>query len=227
MTWPCYWLEETNQAEVGLRRFSDTKDIKEFDCEHGYHQAFAWLGERVEREKVMHSAGGARHESWEMARHDEKDPRWPTVCDVCKTYEFKPGDTKQAWHESIMLGADGTEYSTHWKHVPDGVKMAEAGAMWDGWWMNGTGGINPAKPQDGIHLIVRCPNRDGLPGGQDWPVDYRSTGAGSSGAFWTRTGDPREPKTLTVRPSISINKTTDPNHYHGWLTNGVLSDHIG
>lgn len=223
MAWPCYWLEETDQAEVGLRRFTMSADIKEFDCEHGYHQGFVWLGERVTRTKVTRQAGDLTYQSWPMATYDQDDPRWPTVCEVCKTYEFTDADNKQAWHEGIMVAADGTEYATHWLHVPTGVSQAGAGAMWDAWWMKGVSRVNPAKPDDGIHLMVRCPNMNGSPGGQDWPVDGRA----SSNAYWTRTGDPREPTSLTVRPSISIDEPASPNHYHGWLTAGVLSDHIG
>ncbi len=55
-----------------------------------------------------------------------------------------------------------------------------------------------------------------LPSGAYFCVDRKDDAAGDAG--WTVTGDPPR---ITVRPSI--------NHmgcYHGWLTDGVLSDDV-
>jgi hypothetical protein len=78
----------------------------------------------------------------------------------------------------------------------------EPGMMWEApwfadWWHG----------PDGRCLILA------LPGHGQWTID----GPASNGPGWTREG---EPPTITARPSIA-----SPN-YHGWLTNGVLSDDL-
>jgi hypothetical protein len=108
---------------------------------------------------------------------------------------FRKADHWQVWTERI------------WRPVADGrrftLRTAPVGAMYDaGWLPDGYRGL------DGAALTVALPPE----GGWDvWHID----GPSSSGGRWERTGTP--PK-VTARPSILTPR------YHGWLTDGVLSD---
>jgi hypothetical protein len=54
-----------------------------------------------------------------------------------------------------------------------------------------------------------------LPGGADWSPDWKASGDGNG---WTVTGEfPR----ITAHPSVNAVGT-----YHGWLTDGVLSNDV-
>jgi hypothetical protein len=76
---------------------------------------------------------------------------------------------------------------------------------------------------DGICLTVRYPRPDGSAGRPwDWPVD----GPSRSGGRWARNGDPRA-CAVTASPSIAIGDPGKPGYYHGFLQNGVLTDHLG
>ena len=89
------------------------------------------------------------------------------------------------------------------------------GAMWNAPWMRDT---DPAKSlckeyPDGLTLVVMTP-------GGDWLVDGPSyDGTQHHSCPWTRTGDPMQPETLDVSPSIDIRGS-----YHGWLRGGQLVD---
>lgn len=64
-----------------------------------------------------------------------------------------------------------------------------------------------------VHADRRPPLGIVLPSGEYWVVDQVAAGGGG----WTVTG---EPPNLTARPSV-----LSPM-YHGWLTDGVLSDDL-
>jgi hypothetical protein len=82
---------------------------------------------------------------------------------------------------------------------------AEPGMMWDApWYLDFS---DPWAGPDGRSLVMR------LPAGGEWAID----GPSRSGGRWTRTG---EPPLITARPSILS------THYHGWLTDGILSDDL-
>lgn len=76
------------------------------------------------------------------------------------------------------------------------------GAMWDAPWLLS---VTHRGPDDRC-LVVKTP-------GGDWVID----GPSRDGGGWTRTG---VPPLVTARPSI-LTPT-----YHGWLTDGVLSDDL-
>lgn len=96
------------------------------------------------------------------------------------------------------------------------------GAMW----------LDPTKPEVVAMLIDDRPDlsleykRDWLgkrsplcvrlPDGSGWCVDLIATN-NHSGGGWAVTGDVPH---VTARPSIAV------HGYHGWLTNGVLSDDL-
>jgi hypothetical protein len=64
------------------------------------------------------------------------------------------------------------------------------------------------------HRANRPPLMVALPDGEFWMVDQRFRGKASG---WTVTGSP---PAITARPSIVS------DGYHGWLTDGVLSDDL-
>jgi len=96
------------------------------------------------------------------------------------------------------------------------------GAMW----------LDPTKPEVVAMLIAdrddlsveykrdwlgkRSPLVVRLPDGCAWCVDLVASN-NRSGSGWTVTGDAPN---ITARPSIAV------HGYHGWLTNGVLSDDL-
>lgn len=76
------------------------------------------------------------------------------------------------------------------------------------------------KGPDGIALVVVLPPAKEDTRSNWWHVDGPSRNNGEPGPGWTRTGDPRNPPSLSVSPSI----LTDG--YHGFLTAGVLTDSL-
>jgi hypothetical protein len=210
MGWPCYWLEPSGRVALGLRRYSHRggSGSSVFDCGAGNHDAFAWRG-----------ATAPERRGTAAAAVDHADPAWPARCQRCP-YAFIPGDQWQEWEEPILLGA-GRAWIWHTGFgAPPGCAVAGPGAMRDGWWLPGNW-----KGPDGIGLIVRCPDPDSpdSPRAHDWIVD----GPAASGGRWTRTGNPHDPPTLTVTPSIAAGDPARPGYYHGFLTAGQLTDHLG
>lgn len=129
--------------------------------------------------------------------HD--DPRWPARCGC--GYAFQDGDPWIADQHVIFFTPDGREVSIHLALKGD-PRGAPPGAMWEAPWYLPFG-----SGPDGKHYMLR------LPDGHDWQID----GPATNGGGWTRTG---EPPRITARPSIA-----SPG-YHGWLTDGVLSDDL-
>jgi hypothetical protein len=94
------------------------------------------------------------------------------------------------------------------------------GAMLDAVWYHDTAYVG----DDGTSLVVVLPpgkhrSDNGLVDnrGNWWNVD----GPNFNGAKWQRTGDPRNPATLSITPSI------DTTEYHGFVTGGMLTDDLG
>lgn len=85
------------------------------------------------------------------------------------------------------------------------LREIEPGMMFDAeWYLDAD---DPWAGPDGRSLVAR------LPDGTDWAMDAPS----KSGGKWERSG---EPPRIAVRPSIA-----SPG-YHGWLTDGILSDDL-
>jgi len=125
------------------------------------------------------------------------DPRWPAACSC--GYAFAEDDHWQLWYELIYRAPSGAEYT---------LRDAPIGAMWRlPWWEETPAWVGP----DGQCWAVMLP-----PGGVSdvWIID----GPSSSGGRWERTGTP---PAVTARPSILTPR------YHGFLTEGVLSEHLG
>lgn len=223
MPWRCFWLEPTGDAEFGLRRYARVgKDNSNYTCAGGWHTALAWLGERLPYPRDEEKRSYPLAESVLKVRRNDR--RWPKECDSCD-YRFTSADAKQVWAEELYRRSDNRRLRVwHPSIHPPGVPTAEPGAMRDAWWYsNFTSMLNPNRPKDGIILSVLCPFMTGEPGGWDWSPDMQA----SSGGYWARVGDPRNPPLLTVNPSIAIGPPKDPRYYHGFLRNGVLTDHVG
>lgn len=223
--WPVFWMEPTSLGLVGYRRYTSGDGST---CTTGHHSALAWSDEREPISIVTGALAedGTQRRQWSYTIGDDfspaNDPKWPTSCDACG--QPLPDDaTRQRWIEPVYLRTDTHEERIlHSVITHPVVPHAEVGAMHDAFWYP-LSWLNPRKPNDGIILNVRCP-RIGQPSGfHDWCVDSRS----SSGGFWTRTGDPRNPGSLTVMPSIAIGDPSKPGFYHGFLRDGVLTPHIG
>ena len=135
----------------------------------------------------------------------EGNPSWPTTCQNpgCD-YEFTDDDPRQVWADRIYRRADtGEEYDS---------RALPPGAMLDGHWYP-----DQWKGADGIALVVVLPPGGGDTRGNWWNAD----GPAASGGKWTRQGDPRQPETVTVSPSILTGE------YHGFLQAGFLTDSLG
>lgn len=222
MPWPCFWLEPTGRVALGLRRYSYSglSGSSIYDCAAGNHDAFAWRGlTGPERREPCGQHGHDHQAAPAEVSHD--DPAWPRSCGRCGR-PFAGDDRWQEWEETLYRRADGggivilhTGFG-----APPGCAIAGPGALWHGWWLP-----EDWRGPDGIGLICRCPDpaRPGEPRAHDWIVDGPSAGGGR----WTRTGDPRDPPSLTVSPSIAAGDPAQPGFYHGFLQGGQLTDHIG
>lgn len=215
MTWQTFWLDPIGRERVALRRYSERPYVAGagWTCAEGWHQAIAWTGEEID--EVLSERGTRRSPA--TPPHD--DPRWPTDCARGCGYRFTDDDNWQAWGGELFRRADTGELRVlHTTMTPPDVPTAEPGASWDASWMG-----DAWRGPDGICLTVRCPRPDGTEGTpHDWPVD----GPSSTGGRWTRSGDPRA-ASVTASPSIAIGDPAKPGYYHGFLQNGVLTDHIG
>lgn len=127
------------------------------------------------------------------------DPRWPIRC-ACG-YEFNEADNRQLAPSRLYTRQDtGAELT---------LDEAEPGMIWEAPWYVDVGWHGT----DGRSFVMR------LPGNGEWAIDAVST----SGGRWERTG---EPPNITVRPSILSHGSATRKEYHGFLTDGVLSDDL-
>lgn len=194
MSWPCFWVERMGEAEISLRRYGRSDDR----CPAGgtYHNASV----AIDREPLRLSDRGTIA-ALRVADYADR-PEWPVAC-TCG-YTFTEDDERQVNQEAIYRADDGRE----WPH-----KSLPVGTMQDAAWQRPFG-VGP----DGIALVVVLPPEAPDSRAHWWHVDGPSRNNGVPGPGWTRTGDPRNPPTLSVTPSILT------GDYHGFLTGGVLSD---
>lgn len=111
-------------------------------------------------------------------------------------YEFRPLDPWQHNLRRLYAGNGGA-----WP-----LADLPPGAMYDAPWLPG-----PWRGPDGRCLIVVLPTR------AFWTIDGPASNAPGKLPGWDRTGTP---PVITARPSIGS------DGYHGWLTDGVLSDDL-
>lgn len=212
---PCFWIERTGRVRLGLRRFTfsvgegQEEDGRHHDCPTGQSGCDASVALDVmvplrfsdegDYGKVMAGVPKSREPG-------RRDKRWPPACSKCGE-PFTKDAQWQVFQEIEYRRSDNGEL-LYMRNYP-GRELA--GAMLDQFWhLTGSDG-KPNVGDDGISLCVVLP--DGMP----WHVDGEATGGGR----WTRTGDPRDPQTLTVAPSILT------TNYHGFLRAGILTADIG
>jgi len=198
MTWTCIWTEETGEVDITLRRYSPSATVDP-PCPgpRSYHDASVVIG----REPHRRSASGTLEAIF--AEDYAGNAGWPVACGC--GYVFVPEDEWQVNQEPIYRDpATGQEW---------GQQSLPVGAMYHAPWYGSLG-----MGADGIALTVALPPERPDMRPNFWHVDGPSRNNGVPGAGWTRTGDPRNPPTLSVTPSILT------GDYHGYLTAGVLTD---
>jgi hypothetical protein len=203
--WPLFVVKSTESAQISLRRYVRAATPCPGNPWRGYHDASVIVGEES---YVPYTPIGDTHP------HD--DPLWPAHC-TCG-YQFTPEDEWQRVHDHLYIRADdsGDPFTVHQLpigavlEVPwmrqrsrrpspeDLAKGTNLGLLSIHYWRDWAGTREP--------LLVECPTGN-------WIIDQTS----SNGDGWTVTGTP---PLLTARPSILL-----PG-YHGWLTDGVLSDDL-
>lgn len=109
---------------------------------------------------------------------------------------FTDADTWQHNINRLYSGGD-------WVGV---LREAPTGAMWDAEWLHGW-----HAGADGKSLVLKLPDR------RDWMMDGPASNGTPDQPGWVRTGTL---PTITARPSIGS------DGYHGFLTDGVLSDDL-
>lgn len=204
MAWECFWVVESNEVELWLRRYVSHDDADP-PCPNGYHNDSALIGRAP---RVMTEDG-----HWEAIPHEEYagHPRWPTACPC--GYQFTVDDHWQVNQEPIYHHRDRAGEWTQ-RGLP-------VGAVFDSHWFP-----DSWKGPDGRAITVVLPDLN-VPPGQDarshfWNVD----GPASPGDgrliehAWTRHGDPDDLPSFSVTASIDARGS----NYHGFLTNGVLTD---
>lgn len=196
MTWSCFWVETNGEADITLRRLRLDQDSPPACTAGSYHQASVVIGREPVRMGEDFAIAAIPPEEY------ADDPRWPPTC-ACG-YAFQADDLSQVNQEPIYV-EPATDRTWAQRSLPPG-------AMFDAPWYRPWG-----VGADGIALMVVLP-----PEAEDarvnfWHVDGPARSQSTPNA-WSRTGDPRNPPTLTVQPSILTDR------YHGFLQAGVLTD---
>lgn len=213
MPWETFWCEPTGEADVGLRRYrySDGDDISEH-----FHSAQRIIERAPTRFSTTRQPDDkpdcflASIPTSEFADH----PWWPVQCGC--GYFFIDDDEWQVTQEVIYRAVDGRgEWPMH---------SLPIGAMFDSCWVGGSW----RNPADDLAVTVILPpggpyeywNTDGPATHQEadpTPEDPAHTRSVLVPHAWTRAGDPR------VGP-ISVTPSIQTSSYHGFLTDGQLTD---
>lgn len=190
----CFWIESTGMVRQQLRRYSSAAVTDVADqCAGKYSYHNAWVPFCTVKATLTDRGTIAAFPEDMIPAHD--DPRWPTKCSECGSYEFKESDRWQVFQEMLYARPGVDEQIT--------LRDAPVGAMWDCDWFD-------TKGPDGKCLCIQTP-------GGEWMPDLPST----DGRPWTRTGT--VPK-ITARPSILMPDRPWRAGYHAWLTDGILVD---
>lgn len=208
---PTFWVEETGQCLVALRRY--TNHTGGWTCAEGWHNAMSeQVGitpNNLDDEGIIHPEPG---------EFDHDDPRWPTHCERGCGYAFTEDDRWQVWTDRQYVNpATGEVYGK--RDLPPGATYSAP------WYRKFYSQQTP--PDDGITLCVKLPN------GSDWCVDSEASNCNRKGeahSCWVREGDPRQCK-VTVGKGGNVGNTCSAGagsiqsgDYHGFLRDGVLTE---
>lgn len=211
----CFWVERTDHAQRSLRRWISTTGVDATIVPHcadpgsWYHSASVYIGDAP------------------LELHDEAiaavditpyiaDPRWPNVCERCgwAMPTITRWDTVSRFDGSVNLqvnqepiyrrASDGSEWP---------MQGLPAGAMFDCYWHH-----DHWVGVDGISLMIVTPYSGNDNRAAMWIPDGMANNAPGVIPAWQRVGDPRNPPSLTITPSIQTGT------YHGWLRAGKLVD---
>ena len=213
---PCYFLEETKQVALSLRRFQYA-DANPPTCLNGYHSASVRI---LDAEARWEPQGVNGRQPCLLPREEEiphHDSRWPLQCEHC-SYLFQDSDEWQL-NQSLIYRRVGTG---------DRMLLEEAGpgAMWYADWM-----LTEDSPRwrgpDGHCLIVKVPGKN--PRGHEWMVDGVANNCGMLGDLihkcWVRHGDPRTEPVTVDKAGFTCNAGAGSilvPGWHGFLRNGEL-----
>lgn len=208
----CFWLEETGDVRVGLRRYRGGASDCPLPGGIGYHEAVTltgtapvrWSDAKPDRSHWFEGRDG-RNGVPDYAWPGHDDPRWPSAC-ACGE-PFTDADPWQEWSELLYRRAGNGELTT--------LRDAPDGAMWDAWWL-------PWKGPDGRSLTVKCP------GGGEWAIDGRASNCtmpdDNVHRCWVRHGEP---------PAVTVDKagatcqagggSIVAGSYHGFLRDGAFT----
>lgn len=217
----CFWTEDTGDAQWRLSRSRSQWErtgggglgrqlypCPSPDNPRGSCFATHKIGRRPERRDPERGALA-------FIRPEEfgRDPRWPTACKYCG-YRFGPFDNLDGVHRFDQPGHMSVDQEPIYRRPDTGEEWDSGelppGAIFDTPW------LGSRKGPDGLALTVVCPYSQMASSGF-WHPDLPST---NSDRPWDRTGDPRNPASLTITPSILFTTT----RFHAFLTNGVLWD---
>lgn len=213
MSYPCFFLEETDQTRLLLRRFASGTA-----CPKGsYHDAMVFL-KNVPTRRITEPDGSWHYDSHCEEKPGKDDPRWPLACDC--GHLFAPEDTYQLFCDRLYRRLDTGEIMT--------LREAPAGALWYGAWLEDWEGI--WKGPDGRILMCRTPSGD-------WNIDSRASNCtmpeDEHHRCWVRHGDPTDPLGLKTGQPLHVDKASltcqagagsiQCGNYHGFLHGGHLT----
>ena len=196
----CFLITPTDHVRRSLRRFAFQSQRECPEAKPGGSNPYGCCDARVVIDPMMlkkrDEDGIERSSDWRaFAGH----PDWPRVCAYC----LQPFEDDHQWQVN-----EDRLYENRERDVLCSLRDTPPGAMWWAPWCECWGSIQWQARGGGPHLFVMTP-------GGVWDID-QGAGDKPGGSGWEREGDP--PK-VTARPSIRI-----ADRYHGWLTDGVLTD---
>lgn len=208
--YPCFWLDHTDTAKIGLRRYVESAHDG-YTCETGWHATIAYIGEaHINRD----ADGMYRNQSIEFDWPGHDDERWPRTCHLCG-HPYAESDNWQDWSDPLLRRSDTGEMMT--------MRDAAPGAMWDAFWMHGfrPGSFGGWKNYDGKIVQVKLPDMT------TWTIDSRASNCtmpeDTEHRCWCRHGDV---PMLTVDKSCQTCQagggSIQSSDYHGFLRNGIL-----
>ena len=156
---PCFFLTQTDRAEVALRRYCHDVPGKQCPGPFGSHDVEVVIG--VE-DVLWKQKDGYRTYDGKTKEVIHSDERWPARCASCE-YLFVPEDEWQTNHHLLYSRSDLPEETIT-------LRKAPVGAMWYVDW--GEDYLGP----DGKTLMVKVPavqNGQSFP--HEWCIDGRAS----------------------------------------------------